>query len=210
MSAINQIVSSIGNTTAAGTPFFLAVGVVATDTNPVVPLPATHDTGDLLVIVASGNSNYTSPAGWSVGVNNTTNARMCLWYKIDNGGESDVSLTGGGAAATAVMLSYRQVNATPLDVNGVVATASSGSATTTSLTTLTNNSLIISAFNIRSNGVTFTGTPASTNVRFNSGAISTRPLLVVDEILTTAGASTTRTATLVSDTWQTYAISFKP
>ncbi len=211
MSAIQQTLAAVAVSSGSGGISFLSVGAAGFSSSPVVALPPVHASGDLLVIAAAGSSSYTSPSGWSVGVNNTTHAKLCFWYKVDSGVETNVTLSGGGINSQAVMLAYRGTNATPLDVNGTLGSSVSASATTNSVTTVTNDALIVSVFAINANAVAFTGYPASVTVRYDGSSIANaRALLVVDELQAALGASTARIATLVSDRWQTHAVGFKP
>ena len=189
---------------------FIAAGTVATGANPTVTLPSGWASGDLLVLWGGSNSNFTSPAGWTVPLNHTaTNPRAIFAYKFATGGETSLSLTNSGTSTSAVMLAYRNISA--VDVTGTVNTGSSTSPATTSLTTTVPDDLVVSCYSNNSNTSPFTGTPASTNVRvnFDGTATSTRPLLIVDENKSTAGATTSRIATISSTLWTTFAASFK-
>jgi len=217
MSATQQAIASYGASVAAGGITFISVGTAAINANPTVTLPPIYQSGDLLVIAAvsgtaGGTGQFTTPAGWSLGVSSSAAPKIALFYKVATGSESSVELSGGtNGRSQAVMLSYRNVNATPLDVAGTVANGTSASATTNTLTTVTNLSMVVSLFTITATNASFTGYPSVATVRFDgSSNANAYPILVADEIKTPAGLTTARVATLVSDGWQTYATSFKP
>lgn len=207
MSGIHQAVLSFTSAAATGWSF-VAAGTAATGTNPSVGTPAGFAANDLLIICGASGSSWTAPAGWTVGRTNAVGPRLSFWYKIATGAEGAEALTNGSTASIAVMLAYRGVNATPLDVLGT----SNTTLTTTSLTTTVANDLVISLYATSTNADTWTSTPASTTVRFNSGGTAAvRALLVVDELKAAAGATSTRTATAATGgTLASDAISFKP
>lgn len=190
---------------------FVNVGTVGTGVNPTAALPSGWATGDLLVIWGGSNNNFTSPAGWNISLNYTaTSPRALFAWKIATSGETNVSITNSGGSTSVVMGAWRNVSG--LDTNGTVGTGISTSNTTNTLVTTVDNSIVISAFSNNQNTSTYTGTPASTTVRlnFDGTATSSRPLLLVDEIKTTAGTTTARTATIgSSQSWTTFASSFK-
>jgi hypothetical protein len=211
MSGITQTLFNISS--AAGWTF-RSVGSAGTGVSPVAGMPAGFASGDLLVIAGASAAAFTDPAGWTVGVNNSASGSqvaLSFWYKISNGSETAVTVPNGSATATAVMVAYSGINAVPLDVNGTTASANSTTTpTTNSLTTTAANDLVISIFGATTNALTWTS-PGSTNVRFDSaGQASTKPLLIVDELKTATGATTTRTATLSSAANnRAHAVSFK-
>lgn len=211
MSAAIQLMLGASATSSTGI-IYVSQGAAGTGSNPTVALPTTHASGDLLVIVAASNNAITAPAGWSTGVNNAAGARLSIFYKVDGGAESNVSLTASGSATQAIMLSYRNTNATPLDVAGTTNTGTSTTITTTSLTTLTNAAIVISAFVSNSNAATFTLPVTGCTTRYDGGGIaSIRPILIVDEIKATTGATTARSVTQsTSSNWQAHGIAFKP
>jgi hypothetical protein len=170
---------------------FRSVGSVGTNTNPVAGMPAGFAAGDLLVIVGVSGAAFTDPAGWTIWRNGGANPRLSAWYKISSGGETAVTVTNSNSSSQVIMLAYSGINATPLDLLGTANTT----LTTTSLTTTVANDLVISIFGNSTTADTWTSTPASTNVRYNGGGVvGARSMLIVDELKTTAGATTTRTA----------------
>lgn len=210
MSAIQQVLATIGISSLPMT--FLAAGAVGTGANPTAALPATHSAGNLLVIVgASGTNSFSTPAGWSPGAINGTTSKLSLWYKIDNGAESNVVVSNSNAQSKVVMLSYSGNNAAPSDTAGTPTSGSTASPTTVTLTTATDNALIISAYGAVKTGAAWSAAPGSTNSRVSSNATSSLAgLLVVDETLTLAGASAARAATLAgASNWDAYSHAFK-
>lgn len=191
---------------------YVAQGTAATGASPTVGLPTSHASGDLLILVVASNNSISTPAGWSVGVANTSSPRLTIFYKVDGGSESAVNLTAAGSATHAIMLSYRGTNATPLDVLGTTGSGTGTTATTNSLTTLTNAAVVISAFGVNTNAATWTLPVTGCTTRYDGGGVaSVRPLLIVDEIKTTTGATTARSVVSSASTaWQAHGIAFKP
>ena len=171
-------------------------------------MPAGFAAGDLLVVVGAtgASSPWSSPPAGYTASNAITS--IGLWYKIATGSETTPTVECGGAASPAsacVILAYTGVNGTPLDVqNASIATGSSPTATTTSLTTTAADDLIISVWATPSNVIT-----ADANTTSRVSNTTQRSFTVADEIQASAGASTARVGSLTSSSWQAFAISFK-
>jgi hypothetical protein len=122
---------------------------------------------------------------------------MTVFYKYASASESSVSLD---TSAKAVVLAYRGVRTiTPTDGTSTFSTSSSTSIATNTFSTTLSNDYIVSVFGagIAIGNRTFTA-PASTTTRVNSSGIAfvSGTLLVVDELFSSSGTTTSRTATL--------------
>ena len=189
---------------------FVGAGTVATGTNPTVDVPAGYAAGDALLIFTSGTATPTTPSGWVNIYAQGTLRFLSVILKIATASESSVTLTQAGTSSKAVMLAYRGTSY--FDVIGTVATGTSTSPATSSLTTRFANDYVVSFYATQLNATPSTWTaPGSTTSRVNSGnSASVTGMLIVDELQAAAGASATRTATLSASTaWSAIGISFK-
>jgi hypothetical protein len=122
---------------------------------------------------------------------------LSVYARKYTGIETTTVTTQTGSSNTAVMLAYRGTTGIEPVVSAIEVTGTSASTPIT--TTTVANELIISVYAITSATNTITPDPATTQ-RINS-IISLRPgLLIADEIKSTAGASTPRTATFANST----------
>jgi hypothetical protein len=178
---------------------FVAASPIVTGTAVTVAIPTGYAAGDLLVlIIIQDTTTPATPTGYTRANATTNSPRITTFYKIAGASESSVVTTS--SAATATMLAYRGVNATPIDIIGT-ATTNISSITTASQTTTKANDFVISFYAATQNVLATWTAPSSTTTRINQGATSTiRGLLIVDELKATAGATTTRTATISSST----------
>ena len=194
---------------------FVAAGTQATGANPTVPLPSYSAGNLLLLVVASQTANtsatptgYTSLSSLSGGTGGST--YFNIYYKIAGSSETAPNLSIIATTTIAVILSYSGV--TSLDVVGATSNAHTTTATTTSTTTTNANDLVLSIYCGESGAFgTYTWTaPSGTTARVNSGgATGTEGLLICDELQTTAGATTSRTATISSSKqWGAVTIAF--
>lgn len=178
---------------------FIASSSSAAGANPVVNLPTGWQVGDLLVLVAVGESTYSAaPSGWNSIITNgssTTSGSLTVWYKFAVSGESGLSLTNSSSTSNAHILAYRSVLS--FDAAGTVASATAGTTlSTNTFSTTAGNDLVISAWCCTSTQATWTA-PADTNTRVTrtpGGAAC--GVLVVDEPKMPTGTTTSRTATL--------------
>jgi hypothetical protein len=195
---------------------FVGAGAVGTRANAIAVLPTGHAAGDLLVLIGSSNTVFTTPAGWTVGVlnvdgNPSVNTNLCLWYKIDSGLEVNVASGNSGNNTVFAMMAYRGIAASPLDIAGSGDFSGSTviSIATSSITTTKTNDLVISLFAQRRVSSATTGIwtePNSTTARITKGTTNlTNGLLSVDENAASAGATTERMA---SSSFQQYMASF--
>jgi len=173
---------------------FVAAGTTTAGINPTVAVPSGYASGDLLVIVITGTS-VTTPSGWTLLTNNAVTPVCYIFYKTASASESSVAMTSTTTATKAVMLAYRGVGG--VDVTGTFVQATTGTTiATNSLTTTQANDYVISIYAASPTISSWTA-PASTSSRVNSGASGIlRGLLIVDELQASAGATTSRTATL--------------
>lgn len=196
---------------------FVAIGAIGTGngTKATAVLPTGHTSGDLLIIHGASNATFSTPAGWTAAVLNgsaTNRGSVSVWYKIDGGSETNVDVTTASSTAQVVMLAYRNINGTPLDVLGTATTTNTTSSSTTSLTTTTANDLVVSFWSMNPLTVTGITAPGSVNLRLQSDPTSSlNGLMIVDENQTIAGATTSRSWTGASVNVGTgnMAVSFK-
>lgn len=206
--------ATIAGAAAASLPAVKSVGAfTGPGANPTVPLPASHSAGDILVIFACGGSvNWTSPAGWTVGVNQTATPRFAYWTKTDGGSETNVALTGGNANSSCFMISISGssgVDAAQATVN----TASTTSpAATSSVTTTKPNDLILSIWMMNQAGVSFSSAPPASTTLVANDVSNGLVIYVASEVQAVAGASTTRSnsVTAGTQTLAAAAVAFKP
>lgn len=210
MSSISQVLCSFGS--GVSTISFESIGTPVTGNSPTVGLPSTFNTGDLLIIVFNSNSgNVTvTPSGWTAVGPAPSSPRLYIYYKIAGASESAVAMTttgAGSAQSQAIMLAYKNNTATPGDVTSTLATGS-GTATTPSITTTASNDVVLSIYTGNVNAVWTP--PSGTTVRFDGGGnLSFAAILVCDESLVAAGATTSRTATNTGTSTCAVATSFK-
>ncbi len=193
---------------------FVGVGTAATAASNSIGVPSGIRSGDLLLIVCSSGSIHTltTTTGWNSILANPSSGsiRFSVWWKIADGSETANSVTSTQSRLRAVMFAWRNVASTPVDVAPSTATTgSSTSATPASVTTTVANDLVIGFASTATAG-TYTY-PSSVNQRYNvSSDGSVNGLIFWDELQASAGASTSRTATLSSSiTWAAYSAAFK-
>jgi hypothetical protein len=201
---------------------FVGAGTVWSGADPIVAVPAGVVAGDLLLIIWTVNypiNNY--PSGWTVigaqeiaGYYYTTyptaGPNQVFLYKFAGVGEVSVSLPYIGSAATqAVMLAYRGV--ADIDVVGLFNSGSGTSASTLAQAAGFANDYIVSVFSTVTAASTWTA-PASTTERVRAEATSAlNGLLIVDELQSSAGTTTVRSAGLSSSKrWATGTILLRP
>lgn len=177
---------------------FKGASSVATGANPTIT-PPSNVAGDLLVIFAASETQYSTLSGWTELVRDNTNPRIALWWKISSGSEGNAALTNANSTSAAVMLCYGGIAASPYDALSAVASVSSTSIATNTLTTAEGNELIISFFASESTGNFWASAPSGTTNRLEFAPDTTNTgLLIVDENNVSAGTSTSRTATVSS------------
>lgn len=186
---------------------FVNAGATQLGANPTIPVPSGYASGDLLIIFVSSGTAPTTPSGWTslYGTNN-----LFAFYKTAGASESSVALSASNINTCSAMVAYRGVGG--IDVVGSSTTGSSTSPATLSQTTTRANDFVISIYqDTAATSATWTA-PSSTTSRINSASNgSQRGLLVVDELQTSIGASTVRTATLsASNSWSSISASIYP
>jgi len=185
----------------------------ASGANPVISLQpiGTTQEGDLFVLVTIGG-NLTTPDGWTriytqgTGRNITVSIR---YVPAQTFGTLDfLALTLTGSDSRARIFCYR--GAGNYNAIATVATGTGTTATTNSQTTTYANDYVLSIYAIANGAAVSFTAPAGTTTRTNSAATTTlEGLLVVDELKATAGATTTRSATLsASVAWAAVSVSF--
>jgi len=193
---------------------FVASGTVATGSNPVMAVPAGVQQNDIMFLVialGSGAAFPSTPSGWTSVVGTTNDPKLVIFRKFASTVENSFTLTAA-STTRAVILAYRGVSQTDT-VTAAVLASSTTTVSTNTLTTTYANEYVISAYSMINTGSDATWTaPGSTTQRVNSGSsASSAGLLIVDELRTAAGISSSRTATSsASKTLNAYAISIIP
>lgn len=180
---------------------FIGAGAVGTGngTNVVAAVPAGYQAGDLLVLMCCSVIAISTPSGWTAQLLNfvfKVNA-MSIFTKIAGAGEASVTIATTQLAADTVMLAYRNISASYLDVAGTSkAVVNSVNVPTNSIAATKLPDLVISFYAYDAVSETWTA-PANTNNRVQQNSTGTTiPFLIVDENLPAGGNTTVRTATV--------------
>lgn len=176
-------------------PSVRSVGAfVGPGANPTALLPAAYSAGDVLVIFACGGStDWTNPAGWTVGVNQTGAVpRFAYWYKTATAAESNVALTGGNANASCFMLSIRDTSGLDVKQAAVNTAATVNPAATSSIVTTVPNSLILSIWMMNQASTVFGSLPPAGTVQVANDVANGLIIYVASENQAAVGASATR------------------
>lgn len=176
--------------------FFVGAGAIGNGPNPVAAVPAGYQAGDLLILMETGVNSISAPGGWTTQTLNSLLhlTKLSVFTKIAGGSEGSVTITVAETAAQAVMLCYRNISATPLDVAGTIATVLNNvNIPTNVISSIKALDLVVSFYSY--DVVTETWTPpANTNVRVQSNSNGTyTPFLIVDEVNNQPGNTTSRT-----------------
>lgn len=193
---------------------FQAAGAVVTAVaGDVVPaLPSGWAANDIhTCLVASIDAVSPSmPAGWSALLAPTDSGngtRVSAFYRRAVAGDANPTVTHTlGAGISGVIIGYRGCITTgnPFEVIGTTVAAASNATTSMSfgsLTTLTDNSMVLMMGGIGANRTVsnYSGSPTPTERVDGPNSLSTIPEIVIAEFLVTpAGATGTRTADLSS------------
>jgi hypothetical protein len=170
--------------------------------NPLLPSGWQPNDIFICLIASSDNVNSTMPSGWIAidpGTNNTTGLRTTTYYKIAVSGDINPTVSHShGNQIEATILAYRGVDTVnPLDVIGTVTTNSySITVTANSITTATNNDLVIFTGSIASKSTFsgYSGTPTPTE-RLDKPFTTSFPSTFLADFVYNAGSTGTRTAT---------------
>lgn len=189
---------------------FVSAGAVAVGSNPTLTVPTGYAADDLLLIITTGPATPSTPSGWTSYYAQGIQQRITVLYKTASTSESSVALSIGGSTSKSVMVAYRGVKS--FDAISAIATGNSASATPNTLTTTVVNDYILDIY-ASSAGTALTWTASAfTTARVNSAAAGgATGLLLTDELQTSVGTSTARTASLsASTTWGSIAIALQP
>lgn len=177
-------------------------------------VPAATDDGDLLVVVIDqrGLNAITLPGGWDTRALNTSNINTLLTCtRIASSEPASYDWTWSGTPLfEGVMIAYSGVNTTtPMDVAGATNADGVGSTTAVapSLTTVTNDAMLICAWGGRANVISWSLPGSMTPRRTIASAPS---LAVAEELVPSAGATGTRTATITATPWAAHSIALRP
>jgi len=195
---------------------FISAGAVATGANPTPAVPAGYAAGDLLILVATSGTAYstTPPTGYGgawLAQRTTASPMLTVGMKVATGSESAPTLTNSATTSSAVLLCYRSTRQVT-DVVGTIATGTSSSPATSSQTTTKTNDLLLEIYGSASGTARTWSAQNAACSRRASFAPSTTicGLCVNDESKATAGATTARTQSLSgSATWNAVAISIQ-
>jgi hypothetical protein len=184
---------------------FVGAGAVDVSSNPDARVPAGIQKNDLLLIVTTGTTTPTTPAGWTQLAAQGSGQFLTVLFKFAAASESNVTLTQSGTTSKAVMVAYR--GAGGVEVLPSFTAGTSTTPTPNTVTTTYSNDYVISLYACATTATTFTPN-ASTTSRVNSASdASRRGLLIADELQAAAGVSTARAATLsASRAWSSFAI----
>lgn len=164
-----------------------------------VNVPAGVANGDVMVaFIHASDVSATTPTGWTSLI--TTQPRsgedFALYYRVAASEPASYTWTWGAGSFVGSIVAWRGVSVgTPIDVTAAAGTAVTSGTTVVAptRTTVTNNALLITATAIHPN-TTFTPAGSMTErADTNNGTALT--LTVDEELIPTAGATGTRTAT---------------
>lgn len=190
-----------------------------------INVPAGVVDGDLLILavqhVTSSVPTITDPAGWTTDAAPTdigfiiscigASARTRLYWRIASGEPASYSVTVGGTipnGTSGVMLAYSSANATQPDAATTIAQATSTNPDSPSITSVTDQSLILSIF-LAMNATIATVTPTGHTVRENA-VVQTSYVIGVSELLVTPAGASNPTAWTIGDSslevaiWQAF------
>jgi hypothetical protein len=186
-------------------------------------LPAGWAANDiwLCLIASSDTVNSTMPAGWTAidaGTDNGKNCRTTLYYRRAVAGDVAPVVTHiAGGHITASIAGYHGciTSGSPFDVNQAVYVKTAASSTNdfgAGMTTTTNNDMIVllSATNDDTTSDTYTGVPVPVERIDAPYAHKWGDLIVADFILAVAGATGSRTSTILNRVNNGYQLSLKP
>lgn len=172
----------------------------ASSASIVIPYPSGIVAGELLLaqgIFAGGVVPDAPPTGWTLAADADPGANIsgAVWYRVADGTETgSVTFTSPNTAnrATGHMQRWSGVDTTtPLDVAGVVGTATGTSVTAPSMTTVNDGAMLIYSVGVHASTSADITTPAGYTQVANSTGTGRR-LVVFDKSQTTAGATGTQ------------------
>lgn len=119
--------------------------------------PAWSSTDFLIYVAASEADSLSVPAGWTSGaLSNLDNPNYVWAYKV-KGSTSSVSVIQDSAAT---VMCFRNVSTTsPLDVSAIETNGATGNPDSGEITTVTNNSMVVSVGYVHNHAVATTPTP---------------------------------------------------
>jgi hypothetical protein len=171
-------------------------------------LPPAWTPGDIFIcaIASKDNVNATMPSGWTAidaGTNNGTSLRTTTFYKIAASGDTNPSITHlNGSYIEATIVAYRGVdNTNPIDTFGLITVnPSSTTVNANSITTLTDESLVIFTCSISSKSTfsNHSGAPTPTKRTDFPNYTNHPSTFIADFTMGRAGSTDNRTATATS------------
>lgn len=185
-----------------------------------VTIPTGLANGDVVYIALSTNAASVSagPTGFTALVTLTTpvnNPRLFLYRKVitNAAGESGWSFSlSTSVASGSVTQAFTGVdNVTPEDVTAVTANGSTGSnaCTAASITTVTNNALLLYGFSVNSSTSALTAAAGMTEI---GETASGKKVELDSELFPTAGATGSRAGSAASSTlaWYSFLLALRP
>lgn len=151
---------------------FVNVGTIAlVGSGDLIPgIPASIANNDILICTLHQRENVVSTitAGWTLKVsgNGDTINRLSVWWKRTTGSESAPTITHlAGDSSIAAITAWRGAvtSGDPFDVVGTVQNNAGSPISTTSVTTVTNNAMVLHSFGSADNNTwgTYTGVPTT-------------------------------------------------
>ncbi len=195
----------------AAVVFIDAYSVTGEAPNGSIQVRSGLASGDLMltqiVVNNSNSSGFTAPSGWLPlgSVVQDGSLRLYHYYKISNGTEVGQTYTwqfsnsGSGPYIIGLHV-YRGVDqVNPFDGVASVTGMSGSNIVAPSVTTTTNNSVLIGTFAVQRNGSQFTppgGMSEIYDVRENSGSNDGVAMMTANQVLGVAGATGAKSATV--------------
>jgi hypothetical protein len=153
------------------------VGTPTSSGTTSITLPTGLLQNDMVIICSvADNSTQTLPTGYTNGQNGSTNSTDYRWSYKFMGATPDTTATGLASNSSHIAFAFRNVNTTtPFDVTTpTISTSTSGMPNPPSITTVTNNAVIVACGFLDDDELTAVTAPATyTLIRFfaDSGTV---------------------------------------
>lgn len=203
--------SAVGGTQPTGSNV-IATGSATTATTATsisIAKPAGVQPGHFMLVFVtvadtSGSNTFTAPSGWTLvtqlSVQGSTNTRTAVYYKFatTNLDQTYQWTWGSAGGASAVIMVLRNINvSTPIDASATQSNSTNTtSAVAPSVTAVASNDVLLAAWAIVLSSVVTAPAPMDHVTSAQTQAGGDRGTVVAAQILSAAGATGTRTATL--------------
>lgn len=196
--------TAIGSGRNAIAPIATALTYVG-KTNPVagfttsqtITVPAGVQDDDILFMIwTAGTHTQATPAGWSLVDSVEDDRKIYVWKRVASSEPADYTITSAFQWSAGGMVAYR--GTISAYTTGTPASQSNGSSTSIvfpSVTTVKNAQLL--CFAVTELNTTMTPDAAMTE-RWDVGVGSNHQTYFMDELITSAGSTGTRTATVIT------------